>query len=56
LRGLNPGEYQVFALDEAVADITEPDFIAAHGGEGQTVTVEGGEHKAITLKLPVPQD
>jgi Carboxypeptidase regulatory-like domain len=56
LRGLNPGEYQVLALDDAVTDITDPDFVAAHEAEGETVTIEGGERKAITLKLPAPAD
>lgn len=56
LRGLNPGEYQVFALDDAVNDITDPDFVSAHEGQGERVTVESGERKSITLKLPPPQD
>jgi Carboxypeptidase regulatory-like domain len=56
LRGLNPGEYQVFALEDGVPDITDPDFVAAHDGQGETVTVDSGERKAITLKLPAPQD
>ena len=56
LRGLNPGEYQVFALEDNVPDITDPDFAAAHEGQGETVTVDSGERKAITLKLPSPQD
>jgi len=56
LRGLNPGEYQVFALDDAATDITNPDFVATHDGQGETVTVDSGERKAITLKLPAPQD
>ena len=56
LRGLNPGEYQVFALDEQANDITDPDFVSAHEGQGETVKIEPGEHKAIVLKLPTPQD
>lgn len=56
LRGLNPGEYQVFALDDAVAEITDPDFVAAHEGQGETVTVESGERKSMVLKLPAPAD
>ena len=56
LRGLNPGEYQVFALDEQANDITDPDFVSAHEGQGETVKIEPGERKAMVLKLPTPQD
>lgn len=56
LRGLNPGEYQVFAVDDEADDITDQDFVAAHEGQGETVTVEAGEHKTVSLKLPAPQD
>jgi len=55
-RGLNPGEYQVFALDDAPSDITNPDFISAHDSQGETVTVEAGERKSIVLKLPPRAD
>lgn len=56
LRGLNPGEYQVFAVDDEVNDITDQDFVAAHEGQGETVKVEAGERKTVSLKLPAPQD
>src|SRR6266567_2106061 len=56
LRGLNAGEYQVFALDDAPGDITDQDFVSAHDGQGETVTVEAGERKSIVLKLPPPAD
>ncbi len=56
LRGLNAGEYQVFALDDAPGDITNQDFVSAHDGQGETVTVEAGERKSIVLKLPPPAD
>jgi hypothetical protein len=56
LRGLNPGEYQVLALDEAPSDITDPDFVSAHDGQGETVKLEPGERKSIVLKLPPPAD
>ena len=45
LRGLNPGEYQVFTLDDPADDITDPDFVAAHEAAGQSVTLEAGERK-----------
>jgi Carboxypeptidase regulatory-like domain len=56
LRGLNAGEYQVFALDEAPGDITDPDFVSAHDGQGEIVTVEPGERKSIVLRLPPSAD
>jgi len=56
LRGLNAGEYQVFALDEAATDISDPDFVTAHEGQGQTVKVALGERKGVILKLPAPAD
>jgi Carboxypeptidase regulatory-like domain len=52
LRGLNPGEYQVFTLDDPADDITDPDFVAAHEGIGQSIDLDSGERKAIVLKLP----
>ena len=51
LRGLNPGEYQIFTLDDSVDDITDPDFVAAHEAFGQAVTLEPGERKGVVLKL-----
>jgi hypothetical protein len=56
LRGLNPGEYQVFALDDPANDITDPDFVSTHDGQGETVKVEAGERKVVVLKLPAPAD
>jgi protocatechuate 3,4-dioxygenase beta subunit len=52
LRGLNPGEYRVFTLDDPADDITDPDFVAAHEGLGQSLNLDSGERKAIVLKLP----
>jgi len=52
MRGLNPGEYRVFTLDDPADDITQPDFVRAHEALGQTVTLEPGERKGVVLKLP----
>jgi hypothetical protein len=52
LRGLNPGEYQVFTLDDPADDITYPDFVAAHESLGQTVKLDAGERKGVVLELP----
>jgi hypothetical protein len=53
LRGLNPGEYQVFALDADVErdEITDPEFVRAHESSGQTIKIAEGEHKSIVVKL-----
>ena len=51
LRGLNPGEYQVLALDDTAGDITDPEFVHTHEGLGQSVKLGTGERKGIVLKL-----
>jgi hypothetical protein len=53
LRGLNPGEYRVFALDADVdaEEITDPEFVRTHESLGQTVNLEEGERKSIVLML-----
>ena len=59
LRGLNPGEYTVFALDDDVDGIEEmmdPEFIRKHEGSGKTLKVEEGDHKSVVLKLTVTND
>jgi hypothetical protein len=59
LRGLNPGEYTVFALDDDVDGIEEmmdPEFIRKHEGSGKTLKVEEGDRKSVILKLDVAND
>jgi hypothetical protein len=53
LRGLNPGEYRVFALDTDIdeEEMTDPEFVRAHEALGQTVKLEEGERKSLVLKL-----
>jgi len=51
IRGLNAGEYQVFTLEDAVDNITDPDFVSTHEALGQSVQLGPAEHKAVTLKL-----
>lgn len=59
LRGLNPGEYTVFALDDDVDGIEEmmdPEFIRKHEGSAKTLKVEEGDRKSVVLKLDVAND
>jgi hypothetical protein len=51
MRGLNPGEYQVFTLDDPSDNITDPDFVSAHEALGQSVKLDSGERKSVVLKL-----
>ncbi len=51
LRGLNPGEYQVLALDDTAEDISDPEFVGSHEALGQSVKLGPGERKGIVLKL-----
>jgi protocatechuate 3,4-dioxygenase beta subunit len=53
LRGLNPGEYQVFVLDADVDrdEIADPEFVRIHESLGQTVKLEEGDHKSVVLKI-----
>jgi hypothetical protein len=58
LRGLAPGEYQVFALDDDFdeTEITDPEFVRAHESLGQTIKLKEGEHKSLALKLSPSND
>lgn len=58
LRGLCPGEYQVFALDADVDrdDISDPDFVRTHESLGQTIKLEEGEHKSVVLTVSASVD
>ncbi len=53
LRGLNPGEYQVFVLDADVDrdEIADPEFVRIHESLGQTVKLEEGDHQTLVLKI-----
>jgi hypothetical protein len=58
LRGVNPGEYQVFALDADVDrdGITDPVFVRAHESLGQTINLAEGESKSVVVKLAASSD
>ena len=51
LRGLNPGEYEVFTLEDAAGDITDPEFVRAHEALGEIIKLDPSERKGIVLKL-----
>jgi hypothetical protein len=51
LRGLNPGDYTVFVLNGEPSDVNDPDFFKAHETEGQSVRLNEGEQKTLTLKF-----
>jgi hypothetical protein len=54
LRGLDPGEYTVMALEDLDDDFRDPEFLKSHEGIGQTIHLDEGEHKSISLQLLSP--
>lgn len=54
LPGLNPGEYTVMALEDLEDDYRDPEFLKSHEGIGQTIHLDEGEHKSISLRLALP--
>lgn len=54
LHGLNPGEYTVMALEDLDDDFRDPEFLKSHEGIGQTIHLDEGEHKSISLQLLSP--
>lgn len=57
LRGLSPGEYQVFVLDDDTDEdeIADPEFVRTHEGLGQSIELES-EHQNVVLKLTTPAE
>jgi hypothetical protein len=53
LKGLNPGEFLLFAVDEDPdqTDLLDPEFIHAHESLGKSVLLKEGEHQSVILKL-----
>jgi len=53
LKGLNPGEFLLFAVDEDPdqIDVLDPEFIHAHESLGKSVQLKEGEHQSVELKL-----
>ena len=54
LRGLSPGEYTVMALEDLDDNFRDPEFLKSHEGIGQTIHLDEGEHKSISLQLLLP--
>jgi hypothetical protein len=53
LRGLNPGEFVVVALETFQGDARSADFYQNYGSRGANVSVPEGEKKTVTLTLAV---
>jgi carboxypeptidase family protein len=53
LKGLNPGEFRLFAVDEDPdqTDLFDPEFIHTHESLGKSVQLKEGEHQSVELKL-----
>ncbi len=51
LRGLNPGEFVVVALENFQGDTRSADFYQKYGSRGTNVSLAEGEKKAVTLTL-----
>ncbi len=51
LRGLNPGEYTLMALQDLEDDYRNPEFLKSHEGIGQTIHLDEGERKSVSLRL-----
>jgi hypothetical protein len=58
LKGLNPGEFLLFAVDEDPyqTDLLDPEFIHAHESLGKPVQLKEGEHQSVILKLAPPSN
>ena len=53
MKGLNPGEFLLFAVDEDPdqIDVLDPEFIHAHESLAKTVQLKEGEHQSVELRL-----
>ncbi len=53
LRGLNPGNYRVFAFEELLEDVRQPEFLKSNENRGEMVQLEEGNHKNVVLEVIV---
>ncbi len=51
LRGMNPGEFIVFAFDELQGNYRAPEFAKKYEGKGEKVELDEGGKKSVILKL-----
>ena len=51
MRGLNPGEFVVVALENMQGDARSAEFYQKYGGQGANVNLAEGEKKTVTLTL-----
>lgn len=51
LRGLNPGEYTVFAWEDLQDDYRDPEFLKLNEARGQTVRLDEGDRKTVSVKV-----
>jgi protocatechuate 3,4-dioxygenase beta subunit len=52
LRGMNPGDFTVIALENLPRDFRDADFLQKYGGQGTIVSLSEGEKKTVTLAPP----
>jgi protocatechuate 3,4-dioxygenase beta subunit len=50
-RGLNPGSYVVLAFEELQEDMRQPEFLKTYAGKGETVELEEGARKLVSVKI-----
>jgi hypothetical protein len=55
LRGLSPGEYLLVAFEDLEDDLSDPEAMKKYEGRGESVTVEEGAKKSVTLKI-IPRE
>lgn len=53
MRGLNPGQYVVLALENLPEDSRKPEFFEKYGEKGEKVELQEGERKSVGLTLLV---
>ena len=55
LRGLHPGEYMLLAFEDPEDDLNDPEVMKKYEGKGESVTVEEGAKKSVTLMI-IPRE
>jgi protocatechuate 3,4-dioxygenase beta subunit len=49
LRGMNPGEFVVVALENMTEDVRRPEFLQKYDGRGERVELQEGDKKSVKL-------